>query len=111
MLQNLEETASEIIHYRTCTIIEENRGEHKLAHKAFNPRLDKEAKRVVFPGQTAQDLRINPATGGYDLTNSRAFIFYSKENSNMDTQDTDMKINDTNKQKSKHEYKYTTKFI
>ena len=94
MLQNLEETASEIIHYRARTVIEENRGKHKLAHKAFNPRLDKEGKAVIFPGRTAQDLKINPATGGYDLTNSRAFIFFAKEN--MDTQNTDMKTNDTN---------------
>ena len=78
MLQNLEETASEIIHYRARTVIEENRGEHKLAHKAFNPRLNKEAKRVIFPGQTAQELKINQATGGYDLTNSKAFFLFQK---------------------------------
>ena len=71
MLQNLQDTASELIHYRARSIIEENRARHKLAYNAFNPRLGKEAKKVVFSGRTAQDLVINPATSGYDLQ-----IFY-----------------------------------
>ena len=81
MLQNLKDTASELIHYRARTIIEENRGRHKFAHNAFNPRLGKEVKKVVFPGQTAQDLVINPVTGGYDLTNCRSFINFTKDTS------------------------------
>ena len=103
MLQNLEDTASELIHYRARTIIEENRGRHKFAHNAFNPRLGKEAKKVVFPGRTAQDLVINPNTGGYDLTNCRSFIDGKREiinltgdNSNMDAENTEKKSDNTN---------------
>ena len=92
MLQNLEDTASELIHYRARTIIEENRGKHKIAHTAFNPRLGKEAKKVVFPGRTAQDLVINPTTGGYDLTNCNFFII----SSNMEVENTEKKTDNTN---------------
>ena len=91
MLQNLEDTASELIHYKARTIIEENRGKHKIAHTAFNPRLGKEAKKVVFPGRTAQDLVINPATGGYDLTNCEFFI-----DPNMEAENTEKKTDSTN---------------
>ena len=91
MLQNLEETASELIHYRARTIIEQNRGKHKIAHTAFNPRLGKEAKKVVFPGRTAQDLVINPNTGGYDLTNCEFLI-----NPNMEAENIEKKTDTTN---------------
>ena len=70
MLQNLEDTASELLHYRARTVsIEHTR--HK-AHVGFNPRLGKDAKQIVFVGQTAQELKINPITGGYDLSQASA---------------------------------------
>ena len=98
MLQNLEDTASELIHYQARTVIEENQKRNTPAHNAFNPRLGKEAKKVVFPGQTAQDLVINPATGGYDLTNCRSFINGKREiiNLNMDAENTEKKSDNTN---------------
>ena len=76
MLQNLEETASDIIHYRARTVHFEH--SKVKAHTAFNPRLGKEAKLTVFPGYTAQELTINPVTGGYVLTHAMATI--DKEN-------------------------------
>ena len=85
-------TASEIIHYRARTVIEENRGVHKVGYSAFNPRLGKEAKSVVFVGETAQDLKINTITGSYDLSNATSFmeqaqdsIDLTKDTSNVDT--------------------------
>ena len=47
---------------------------HKAGYTAFNPRLGKEAKLTRFFGQTAQDLTINPITGGYDLSNARSYM-------------------------------------
>ena len=47
MLQNLEETDSDIIHYRARTVIEENTGIHKIGYTVFNPRLGKEAKSTI----------------------------------------------------------------
>ena len=100
MLQNLEDTASALIHYRARTVIDENRGKHRRAHNASNPRLGKEAKLVVFPSRTAQDLVINPITGGYDLTGCKVYISkptdiidLTKDNSNMDTVNTNTDIN------------------
>ena len=87
MLQNLEDTAYEVIHYRTRTVIEETRGVIKIGHSAFNPRLSKEAKSIVFPGQTAQDLKIIPITGGYDLNNATSYMEQTQNSIDL-TQDT-----------------------
>ena len=91
MLQNLEETASEIIHCRARVVIEENRTSIKEQYTGFNPRLGKEAKLVVFTGNKAEDLKINPNTGGYNLDNARSFmekpknsIDLTKDTSNME---------------------------
>ena len=92
MLQNLKDTASEIIHYRALTVIEGNRRVHKVGNTAFNPRLGKETKLVVFVGETAQDLKINPITGGCDLNNATSYMEQAQDSidltidsSNVDT--------------------------
>ena len=66
MLHCRDDTNSEIIHYRAQTVPELLDTPHK-GHWAFNPRLGKQSKRVTFLGCTAQEIPINPQTGGYDL--------------------------------------------
>ena len=80
MIQNLGDSASEIIHYRARTVIVENTLEPK-AYTAFNPRLGKEAKLTVFEGITAQEIDINPSTGGYELSNARAIMSAERKTS------------------------------
>ena len=57
---------------------------------------------IVFPGRTAQDLVINPITGGYDLTGCRVYISkprdiidLTKDNSKMNTKNTNTNKNIT----------------
>ena len=67
MLVNIDDTNSEIIHYRARSIIpQEGRVTQIKAHTPFNPRLGDYAG-TVFTGRVAQELEINPTTGGYDL--------------------------------------------
>ena len=67
MLVNTDDTNSEIVHYRARSIIpQEGQNQQIRAYAPFNPRLGDYAG-TVFRGRTAQELEINPNTGGYDL--------------------------------------------
>ena len=66
MLHSLDDTNSEIIHYRAQTNTDLLDTPHKGFY-SFNPRLGFRNKRNPILGATPQQLKINPVTGGYDI--------------------------------------------